>query len=310
MAQQSSYVMVGNREDLTDMIWDVSPSSTPLLSVMKKAKASNTVHEWQTDSLAAPSATNAVAEGAAAGTAADDPTSRLSNYTQILTKDAKVTGTQERGMNHAGVKGEMSRQVAKKLKEIKTDWEMSAVGASNIKVNTNIGTAREMASINTYLTSNVDGAGADPTGNGVDTRTDATQRVFTETLLQGVLQDCFDAGGDPKLLLLGSFNKGKVSGFSGGGTRYQDDSDKKLVNSIDVYSGDFSTLKCVASRHVRARDALVLDPEYLACADLRGVSTKDIASTGDYVQKQIVWESTVEVCNEAAHGGVFDLTTS
>ncbi|MCP3704615.1 MAG: DUF5309 domain-containing protein [Alteromonas sp.] len=317
MTAQSTTVMVGNREDLTDMIWDVSPSDTPVLSAMKKGKASNTLHEWQTDSLASPNGDNKAVEGAASGTPDDDPTIRMGNYTQILTKDAKVTGTQETGMNHAGIKGQMAKQIAKKLKEIKTDCESSMIGVNNAKEVGGVSTAREMGSITSYLYSNTDfnaTGGADPTGTGTTSgstaRTDGTQRVFTEALLTSALSSAFDNGGDPKLLVCGSFNKGKVSGFVGGGTSFVDKSEKKLVNSVDIYVGDFSTLSVVPSRHVRARDVLILDPEYLSCNDLRGVSTKDIASTGDYVKKQVVWETTLKVCNEAAHAAVFDLTTS
>ncbi len=317
MAAQSTYVMVGNREDLTDVIWDVSPTDCPVLSAMKKGKASNTLHEWQTDSLAAPNGDNKAVEGAAAGTAADDPTIRMGNYSQILTKDAKVTGTQERGMNHAGINGQMAKQIAKKLKEIKTDAESSMIGVNNAYAAGAVGTAREMGSLSSYLYTNTvfnSTGGADPTGTGTTSgstaRTDGTQRVLIEDYLTSALSSAFDNGGDPKLMVCGSFNKGKISGFTGGGTVQVDKSDQKLVNAVSVYVGDFSTLKVVPSRHVRARDVLLLDPEYLSCNDLRGVSTKDMASDGDFIKKQIVWETTLEVCNEAAHAAIFDCTTA
>lgn len=320
MAAQSSYVMVGNREDLADVIYDVSPSDTPVLSAIKKTKAENTKHEYQTDSLAAPSASNAAVEGADAGTPADDPTIRMHNYTQILTKVAKVTGTQEKGMDHAGVRSEMARQMEKKMKEIKTDWEMSAFGANNAYVVGNASTAREMASIQTYLTSNTSldaTSGADAVGAGTSTagsaaRTDSSgTRALTDTILKPVMQDLFDnSGKKSRLLVVDSFNKGKVDDFTGGGTHWIDKDDKKVVDAVDIYITSFGTLNVITSRHVRARDALILDPEYLACADLRGLNSFDLAKVGDSFRKQMVWESTVEVCNEAAHGGVFDLTTS
>lgn len=313
MAKQSSYVLAdANREDLSDMIFNVDPSEVPILSAMKKKKATNTNHEWNQDSLASPSAANAAVEGADMGTPDDDGTTRLGNYTQILTKDAIVTGTQEFGVNRVGSGKEMARQMVKKMKEIKTDWEMSAIGANNAKVAGNASTAREMGSIQTYLTSNTSfGAapGADGAGNGV-VRVDGVQRALTEAILTAALQTCFDNGANPKLAVCGSHVKGVISTFTGGGTRYVDTDNKKLVNSIDVYVGDFHTLKVVPSRHVRARDLLLLDPEYLACADLRAASASKIAPTGDAVKRQIVWESTLEVCTEKAHGAVYDLSTS
>lgn len=312
MAAQSSYVLANaNREDLSDMIFDVSPSETPILSAIKKGKATNTNHEWNVDALAAPSATNAAVEGADMGTPADDSTTRLGNYTQILTKDAVVTGTQEDGMNRVGRGKEMARQIVKKMKEIKTDFEMSAVGTNTSKAAGNATTARTMGSIQGYLKTNLDeGTGATTsTGNG-SARTDGTQRALTEAMLTSALQLCFDNGGNPKMACCGSHVKGVISGFTGGGTRYVDVEDKKLVNSIDVYVGDFHTLKVVPSRHVRARDLLLIDPEYLAVADLRSLSANPIAKTGDAIKRQLVWETTLEVCNEKAHGAVYDLSTA
>lgn len=313
MAKQSSYVLAdANREDLSDMIFNVDPSEVPILSAMKKKKATNTNHEWNEDALTAPSATNAAVEGADMGTPADDGTTRLGNYTQILTKDAIVTGTQEFGVNRVGSGKEMARQMVKKMKEIKTDWEMSAIGANNAKAAGSASVAREMGSIQTYLITNpIAGVGgSDGAGNGAAARTDGTQRALTEALLTTELQACFDSGANPKLAVCGSHVKGVISTFTGGGTRYVDTDNKKLINSIDVYVGDFHTLKVVPSRHVRARDLLLLDPEYMACADLRAASASKIAPTGDAVKRQIVWESTLEVCTEKAHGAVYDLSTS
>ena len=53
MAQPSntfdSYDVKGIREDLENVIYDISPEETPFYSSLKKVKASNTYHEWQTD---------------------------------------------------------------------------------------------------------------------------------------------------------------------------------------------------------------------------------------------------------------------
>ena len=46
-----SYDVKGIREDLENVIYDISPEETPFYSSLKKVKASNTYHEWQTDSL-------------------------------------------------------------------------------------------------------------------------------------------------------------------------------------------------------------------------------------------------------------------
>lgn len=308
---QSSYDVAGNREDLSDIIFDVSPTETPLLSAIKKVKAKGTYHEWQTDSLTAASATNAAIEGDEASFSTPTATTRLGNYTQILTKNAIVTGTQE-SVDKAGRSSEMAYQIERRMKEIKRDAEASMFGAAvigNPKVAGNDTTAREMGSIETYMTSNVSfgTGGAVATGDGSDAMTAGTDRAFSETLLTTVLESCFDNGGNPSILAVSATNKGVVSGFAGSGqTRYVNSDDKTLRTAIDVYEGDFHKLKVVACRQLVGDNVFCIDPEYLACADLRPAFTEDLAKTGDAWKKQIIWETTLEVCNEAAHGLIAD----
>lgn len=306
----SSYDSVGNREDLSDMIFDVSPTETPFLSAIKKSKAKGTNHEWMTDSLTAASATNAHIEGDDATPSAPSATSRLGNYTQILKKHAVISGTQEK-INKAGRKSEMAYQVARRLKELKKDLESSMIGGAavgNAKVAGNDTTAREMGSLYTYILSNTSfgTSGAVSTGDGSDLLTAGADRDMTEAMLTSVLSSCYTNGGDPKMLLVSPTNKGVVSTFTGTGTRYHDVSNKKLVNSVDVYVGDFHTVAVTPSRQIIGDNVLAIDTEYLSFAELRPVSTKDLAVTGDSMRKEITWEGTLEVCNEAALGLIAD----
>jgi hypothetical protein len=305
-----SYDAVGNREDLTDMIWDVSPSDTPFLSAIKKSKARGTLHEWQEDSLAQAGA-NKQEEGKTAVPAAAGATTRLSNYTQILAKHVVISGTQE-AVNKAGRKSEEAYQTAKRMKEIKLDLEwamMDGGGADGIGAAKDNGVGddtRGMGSFQTYITSNFDGAGSAPTGNSVDTITGGANRNFTETILTTVLGECFDSGADPKLMFVSGTNKGVVSAFDGGGTHYVDKDDKKLVNSVDIYVGDFHTLSVVPSRQIPGANVYLVDPEYVAYAELRPITKSSLATEGDSSRSQIIMEGTLEVCTEAAHGVIAD----
>ncbi len=307
------YDAVGAREDLGDIIFDVSPDETPILSAMKKSKASNTLHEWQTDALAAAAA-NAAIEGDDASAAEITATTRLNNQTQIIEKSIVISGTQEKGMNNAGRASELAYQTARALKNIKLDAEFAmldngiANGVGNAKVAGNATTAREMASLGTYLISNTSHGtnGAVATGDGSDLITTGTDRDLDEAHLTAILSSCYTSGGNPSLLAVSATNKGRVSGFTGGGTRYVDTDDKKLVNSIDVYVGDFHTLKVVPCRQLVGDNVYAIDPEYLACSELRPAQTKELGATGDNFKKQMLWEVTLEVCNEAAHGMICD----
>ena len=203
----SSYDAVGNREDLADVIYDISPMDTPFMSSIAKVNASATFHEWQTDSLAAASSTNAVIEGDDATTDASTPTVRLGNYTQISDKVPRVTGTQ-RTNDSAGRGDELDYQIMKRAKELKRDMEASLT-ANNARVAGNDTTARELAGVPAWLATNTSfgAGGADPTGDGTDARTDGTQRAFAEADLRDVLAKCWDEGGNPSLIMTGSFNK-------------------------------------------------------------------------------------------------------
>ena len=88
-----TYQAIGNREDLIDVITNISPMETWLTSNTGSTRAIQTLHEWQTDALAAAAA-NAQIEGDDATATAAVPTVRLGNYTQILWKVYQVSETQ------------------------------------------------------------------------------------------------------------------------------------------------------------------------------------------------------------------------
>lgn len=305
-----SYEAVGNAEDVLDVIYDISPTETPFMTMVPRTKATARVHSWQTDALSA--AAHAVAvEGADATIAAIGATTLLSNNTQIMQKAFGISGTQE-AVTKYGRKSEMAYQTAKKARELKRDMETSLL-RNSAKVAGSETVGRELSGVPTWLKTNTSAgaSGADPTTQGASARTDGTQRDFTEEMLKNVLQRMYTAGGDEaNCLMVGGHNKQVVSGFAGNATRYIDNSEQKLVTSVDVYVGDFHTLQVKANRFMRARDALILQPDMWGIAYLRPFKVQDIGVKGDSREKQMIVEFTLESRNEAANGGVFDLTTS
>lgn len=295
----------GNREDLSDVMFDISPTETPGVTASGRGKATATAHDWLTDVLEDP-ADNAHIEGDDAAPVDAAPRKRLSNYTQIFKKHAVVTGTQERVLKGGGVKSEMAYQVARRMKAMKRDAERAFFGTTNAKVAGDDTTPREMGSFNTYATdvSYSGGVGAvAPTGNGMTAPTPGTARPFTEAILKDALEKLWNTSGanENVLALVGSHVRGVISTFTGSATRYVTTEDKKLVASIDVYDGDFHTVTVTPDRYSNADECSILDTEYLKIADLRAVSTKNLAVLGDSIRKEIVWETTLEVCNPDAH---------
>lgn len=306
------YSAVGIREDLSNVIYNISPEETPFISNIGRESVKNTYFEWQTDSLAAASASNAALEGDDVSSfAAVNPTSRIGNYTQISTKNVVISGTLE-ALDKAGRRSELTYQLAKLGSELKRDME-SALLANQSPVAGNTTTARRTAGLPAFVKTNTSfGTGGADTA-GIAARTDGTQRAFTEALLKGVIAKVWESGGTPKMLMVGSFNKQAASGFDGIATRFRDvpaGQQAQIVGAADVYVSDFGTVNIVPNRFQRARDAFVVDPQYASMAVLRPIQQMELAKTGDAEKRLMLVEYGLKVNNEAAHGIVADLTTA
>jgi hypothetical protein len=299
----SSTAAVGNREDLTDMIYRITPTDTPFMSMIGKGKATATKHEWQTQALATPG-NNVAAEGDDATAAAVTPTARINNYTQISTKTVSVSGSQE-AVTSAGRKSEMGYQMMLKALELRNDMEV-ALTQNNVAVT---GASRQLRGLVGWLGDNVDAGAGYVAPNYVTNvaQTDGTQAAFTEARLKNVLQKVYTAGGNPTILMLPPLAKQTFSTFTGGSTRFDKGEDKSLTAAVDVYVSDFGDLKAVPNRRMRVRDVAVLQPNMWSVAYLRPFMTKDLAVTGDSTRKQLLVEYTLEAKNPAANGAVVDI---
>ena len=311
----TTYDAVGNREDLSDVIYRIDPTDTPFMTACEREKATAVNHEWQTQALAAVDPGNAKLEGDDAVTVAVTPTVRLGNLCQISDKVVRVSGTQ-RAVEHAGRDDELEYQEMLKGLELKRDMESILVGTNQAKAAGAEGASpRKLASVLSWIRTNSDkgAGGSDPAAaDGTGTRTDGTQRAFKETQLKAVLQSIWNAGGKPDTIMVGGFNKQVFSTFTGRATPTEDTKAKKIVASVDFYESDFGRLSVTPNRFMRARDALILQTEMWAVAYLNGrrMVSIPLARTGDSERRQMLSEYTLVARNEKASGGVFDLTTS
>ena len=309
----TSFDSVGIREELSNVINNISPEEVPLQSNIGSKNVSNTYFEWQSDSLSAVQTTAVVDGDDVTSFDATSATTRLGNYSQILRRTVIVAdnlGAQDA----AGRNDEFAFQIAKRGRELKRDLE-ATLCLNNAKVAGNSSTARETAGLGAWISTNAvkAGDGANPTGDGSDARTDGTQADFTETMLKSAMQAAYTAGGQPTLLMVGPFNKTQVSGFAGiAQQRYQAPSNAPttIIGAAAVYLSDFGPLQVVPNRFQRERDAFLLDPDYAAVAYLRPIQKVDLAKTGDASKAMLLVEAGLEVGTEGAHAGIFDLTTS
>ncbi len=303
-----TYQAIGNREDLANDIMDISPTETPLLSGIAHTGATATNHEWQTDALAAASSTNIVAEGFDAVTDTATPTVRLGNFTQISDKVPRVTGTQE-AVDSAGRANEMAYQILKRGKELKRDVESSLL-ANNAKEAGSSGTGRELAGVESWIKTNFTSAGGDgtapATADGDAVNAPGTLTDITEPMLKDVLALCWNEGGNPDTIMVGSFVKQAISDFVGNASVTREaggvDQVNTLHNAIDVYAGDFGDLAVIPNRFQVQTSALVLEMDMWAMSTLRDFQTHDLAKTGDTERKQLLVEYTLEAKNADASG--------
>ena len=314
MATYQSYQSVGNREDLSDVIYNISPTETPFLNSVGKTKATAVYHEWQKDSLAAVNVSNARVEGATATDGTMTPSVRVGNRTQISDKTIKISGTLET-VNKAGRRSEKAYQLAKASSELKRDMEATLL-SNQVASAGDASTARTLGGLQTFLSSNTsNGVGGSAGAAGTTARTTGTDRAFTATLLNTVIQSAYTNGGNPTILMVTPAQKVVASTFAGIATRYKDvpaNSQAAIIGAADVYVSDFGTISIVPNRFIPIADsddtAFLLDPEMAAVAYLRPFQTNELAKTGDADVTQLLVEYTLEVKNEAAHGIISDLS--
>lgn len=307
-----TYDLVGIREDLSDVIYNISPDDTPLLSSISRQSASNTYTEWQTDTLR-DSAVNAHVEGDDTTADARAATVRLGNYTQIFKNAVSTSGT-EGAVNKAGRGKEMALQIRKTLKEQKLDIEL-ALFANQAKVAGNSTTARKLAGMPAWVkttVTNIGTGGASATGDGTDARTDGGLTAFSQTDFDLAMQTRWENGGRSKSVkvFLSPFQMNVALGFVGNNNQRNDVKRGEVARVMDIYMTPWGTVEWVPSLENRPRDVWIVDPKMWAVADLRGTKNEELARTGDNMKRQIVTELTLVAKNEKANAMVADCSIS
>lgn len=295
-----TYPDVARRESLLDAMNMLEPTDNQLLNGIMQGPASNTLHEWTIDTLEAVG-DNAQAEGAdAPADASNDPT-RPQNVTQILSKTAKVTGS-ENADNLKRVSGKrMSRELVKKMKALKNDTEFAFVRgtiASGVASNS-AASARRLKGVKAWITTNA------PSYSGVS---------LTETILNDIFELQWGQGASADAVYTPMRGKRRISSFTAGTTKEVDMKDRRLILAIDVYQSDAAKMvKLFPHRHVNvaneygttvasgAFDVLSLVEDTWGSAWYRRPFTKDLAETGDYTAKQLIQEVTLEARNQLAN---------
>lgn len=324
------------REDLTDIVYNISPTETPFHTNVGRGSADQDLHEWQKDDLAAAVNNNAhvdgddfVAEGGSgqvgSGTAgvAISSGDRLGNYMQISRKDI-VTSRRANIVRKAGRSNELSYQKAKAGRELKRDCEFAAT-ANQAAVQGSDTVAPRTAGIPAWLrtNSNRGATGADPTLSGTTfgtpnaAATDGTDRALTEDGILGLANEIYIQGGEVTMAMCGPTTKQKFSQymFSANAriaTPYQDHgkgprTGVTVVGAVDQYVSDFSVIDVVPNRFQREDDFFLLDPGLWEIVFLDGYHTQTMGKTGDSEKRVLLVDWGVKCGNEASSGVYADV---
>ena len=301
-------------EDISDVIYNITPFETPFMTRTPKTSASNTFHEWLQSSLRA-STTNAHIEGDATSAEARTQETRQGNYTQIFKNSVIISDTDE-GLDNIGKTRRMAYEMLNVAREQKLDIE-KALFANNARVAGNASTARELAGAPSWLITNVDfqsgNSGANPTGNGSDARTDdGTPTAFSQTKFDGVMQSIWENGGTPDTCYLSAFQMNKALAFTGNNNQRANvvAADERVVNSLSVYLTPWGQVTFQPARENRTRDVFIMQDDMWEISTLRPTKNVALAKTGDNTQRQITTELTLVCKNEKASGIIADNTTS
>ena len=327
----NTYEAKGIKEDLSDLISDISPTTTPFQSNIGTRGAENTYFEWQTDALATASATPVVEGQDLSAFTAITPTVRLGNYCQINMRDFIVSGTEQR-VDKAGRASEVGYQAAKAAKELKRNVEVAALLNGVGAVTGATATARVTAGFPGWLKTNETSTnvtkpsytGSTPTGAAQVWKAFGTPTAFTEAMLKTTMQECYESGGEPSMLMVGPYNKTVVSGFAGiAAQRYNATgaAPTTIIGAADIYVSDFGNLSVVANRFLTSvidagagslmnNWAFLIDPDEVKIATLRPYTIESLARTGDADKRMALTEWGLQVNNEAAHGVIAGITSA
>jgi len=287
---RETYGAVGIREDLSNIIYNISPEDTPFMSGIGKSSCDNTYFEWQIDELDGGNDNFHVEGDDATALAVTEP-QRVGNYTQISSKTVRSSGTAE-AVDFAGRKSTQAYQMAKRAKELKLDMEHMLLALATAPTPGASGVARKTGSVGAWITSNVVAAAAAP----------------DEADIKDMMEQCWTAGAKPTVLMCDGVIKQQISALSQSvselRTAANDKSPAYVVAAVDIYVSDFGNLQMVPNRLMPAETAYFLDYEYWDIAYLRPFMTHDIARTGDSIAQQLVVEYGLRSKNEEANGKI------
>lgn len=306
MATFQTYTEVGLKEEISDIITNISPRKTPFQTSIGSEKVTQPIFQWQEDSLRNVSATTAV-EGADASDITVAPTVMRNNYTAIFSEAVKISGSVQAGQAYGRAK-ELAYQMSKSAAALKRDVENAFVGTAATANAGGAAVARVTASYQAQITGSGTSTFASQSGNVFFMNTGV---ALTEAGLTSAIQAAFTAGGDPTRILVTPSNSLVLAGFALAANKYRTiqsgtSGEQKLVNAVNLYVSPFGEQVVEIDRFLRAKNTLVYDPDMWSQATFRPWTRENLAKVGDSERQLIVGEFGLKHKNFAASAIVVD----
>jgi len=309
MSQFRTYDQVGEKEDISDVISNISPTTTPFQSLVKTERVNNTLYQWQEDSLAAVAA-NAQLEGFTASDVALGATTMRQNYTQIMAKTINISATADSVATYGRAK-ETAYQLSKKSAELKREFEYHLVGIAQNAAAGAAATARTFANaFGTYVGGDAVIHADVTVTTDSDTGTAGNQAgALTEANLLSVNQKLYENGSEGKYIMVKPADALIIAGFAAASGRNRDfGASKGIVNTVDLYVSPFGEQKVIINRFLKANECLVFDPAMWSLVVLRPFTRELLAKTGDNDRHMIVGEYSLKHKNVRGTGRITNLT--
>jgi hypothetical protein len=321
------------REDLGNVIFNVTPFMTPFTSGISQTKATADTHEWLTDTYADAVDTNASIEAQAATApvtgVAGTTRVRLGNFIQIADKTVTVTKKAE-FMDRAGVPGkEMAYQLMKLGKELQMDVEkqtLGCYGAVSTKSQGDGANAGISGAFGSFIVTNQEAnGGTENPGNAAGVGDGSTvpqvgpadvliDQGKMDTLLDGVWNNSGDIN-SAKIMA----SAGTVSSLRNTLTGMADNVDANvnanatsganIISRVAVYVSQFGPIAVVPNKHMPANTLYVVDYSTwgLAFAGGKKIHTTDIATQTSAEQKLLECYYTLEARSEEANAAYYNI---
>jgi hypothetical protein len=298
----TTYSTIGNREGLTDVVAELFADETPLFSMSRKVSANATKHEWQVDNLAT-AATTDVVEGATLSYTRPAVRTRRMNYTHIRLRNWDVSFTQL-AVTTAGIKDDVAREVMKALKALANDFEKILCNTGTTGAGSSAAGRTAMGLLKAIKTN---------TGFGSGGASAAATSQLTEDEINARLQEIWDAGGDPRALICGGYQKRVISKKFTAKTGFSfniESSTRMAIANINKYEGAFGTIDIIPDRFIPVKRLAIITPEQIAVAILRDIKQYKGAPTASTIKGWAEGELTLQFGNEKAHAEQYNLNSS